>query len=79
MHIPHAICADCKIEMVISRGGALYEMLASWGSYYKVYADEWECADCGRIVALPARKVATVHLDNEYGEWLAEVTAHFAV
>lgn len=66
MHIPKAICMDCKIEMVIHKTGQLSEMIASWGSYYKVYGDVYQCPVCSQQVSLQSEKEAIAHWEEGY-------------
>jgi hypothetical protein len=77
-HIPQTICAEDGVEMVVSKTGALLEMNATWGSYYKIYAERYECPDCGREVYLPADRVLMEHWHDDYADLNAEVQIDFA-
>jgi hypothetical protein len=66
MHIPRAICIDCKIEMVIHKTGQLLEMIAAFGSYYKIYADVYQCPVCSQQVSLQSEKEIFGHWHPSY-------------
>lgn len=44
-HIPRAICGHCGRELEIVQTGVAVEMVASWGSYYKIYGDRYACTN----------------------------------
>jgi hypothetical protein len=66
MHIPRLICATDGIEMLISKTGEIVEMVASWGPYYKVAGDTFECPNCKHLVTLLANKAIAEHFEGTY-------------
>lgn len=75
MSVPRVICSDCLIEMGIRRTGACYEMFATWGSYYKIYVDEYQCRECSSVVALPGAQPAAIHTGEDYARIYADKQA----
>jgi hypothetical protein len=77
MHIPRAICSEDQIEMTPSRNGVLVEMIADFGSYYKIFADEITCSRCGKTIMLPSGQAVAEHYQDTYDQFTADRTAVF--
>lgn len=78
MFIPKAICGADGAEMIITGTGLLVEMIASWGSYYKIYGDQYSCVKCANSVVLLADMAATAHFESAYAQWEAPIKGTFA-
>lgn len=63
--------------MTIKRTGKLIEMIASWGSYYKIYADEYMCVMCDAVVALPGNEPVSMEFRENYATIEVDQKAHF--
>lgn len=50
-HIPKLFCVSCGREMFPNKTGAQLDVHASFGSYYKIQTDVYECLSCGTKVA----------------------------
>jgi len=65
-HIPKVLCGKDNREMECVSVGVLIEMEASWGSYYKIYADKYECKWCEFVVYLPTNNILIEHWQEGY-------------
>jgi hypothetical protein len=54
MHIPSLFCINCAHEMLPVHTGAKLDVHASFGSYYKIHSDAYECPLCNARVAFVA-------------------------
>lgn len=78
MHIPRVVCIVDRKEMAVSRSGVVVEMIADWGSYYKIAADEYMCKSCNAVVCLPAEKPIVESYEKTYNKVRPDWKAEFA-
>lgn len=77
-HIPRAICGECNTEMKCDKNGVNVEMLAKWGSYYKIEADQWVCPKCGKTIIIGfADQPFAEHFQPDYEERKVDIQAEF--
>lgn len=44
------ICGECLKSFKPVQLGLTLEMIAEWGSYYKIKADQYACPNCGKRI-----------------------------
>lgn len=69
---------DDNVEMLIKKNGQGIEMMAAFGSYYKISSDTYECPCCGKRVALPAPSIQKENWQEGYDQLANVIQVDFA-
>jgi len=78
-HIPRAFCADCRVEMVMDKGGVIVETRTNGAGYYKIMADRHRCDRCGHTILIGMPRVPLAeHYERDYASVASEITVDFA-
>lgn len=78
MFIPKLVCVPCKVEMTICHTGMGVELAHTNGHKIKVYADAYQCPECGAVTARMADVAAAQGWQPVYDSYPMDVVARFA-
>lgn len=69
-HVPRLLCCTCGQEMLIHKTGAMVQVNAGHGPYYKISTDAYACPECGTVVAYCSPRTEPVihHFEPGFSE-----------
>lgn len=77
MNIPRVVC-ECGKVMTCAKQGLTVEVMADFGSYYKIQADRYACSCCdAEVLTAFARGPIAEHWQKGYDEIRADAQIRF--